>query len=170
MSVKVTKPDAGRTILISKDIVIAAVRECCFNAITMQLEQPPQWDSIILDAWPVSIVRGQIGATSQVILNLGGKRLNSVAMICRYRPNRAISWVFSNRTKVREDWKVEPKASGAVVSVNLACEVAGGAIGRFLYKITRRKRVEQDLNKTLVHLKAVLEGGSHLTATERQRS
>jgi hypothetical protein len=166
LPVKVAKLDPGRTILISKDIRIAALPERCFNTITRQLEQTPRWDPLISDARPVSNVRGRIGATSDVTLNLGGKQHQSVAMISQYRPNHAISWIFSNKAKVMEGWQVEPKASGAVVSVTLAREVAGGAIGRFLYKITRWKRVEQDLNKTLVYLKAVLEGDSHLTATE----
>jgi hypothetical protein len=166
LPVKVTKLDPGRTILISKDIRIAALPERCFNTITRQLEQTPQWDPIISDAQPVSKSRGLIGATSEVTLNLGGRQLKSVAMISRYRPKHAISWIFNNKTKVMESWQVEPKASGAAVSVTLACEVPGGAIGRLLYKITRWKKVEQDLNKTLVYLKAVLESGSCPTATE----
>lgn len=154
------KLEVDRTLLTSKDIFIAAAPDSCFGMLSSQLEQPRQWDLIVVNAQPMSKVRGRIGATSQVTLNLGGRERESLAMISRYRPNRAISWVLTNKPKAREDWRLEPKAHGTVVGVTLACEVPGWAIGRFLYRIRRWKKVEQDLDKMLAHLKKVIESGS----------
>jgi len=154
------KLELDRTLLTSKEIFIAAPVELCFETLTSQLEQPRQWDLIITGAKPASKARGRIGATSQVTLNLGGKERQSLAMISRYRPNRAISWVLTNKPKVREDWQLEQKPRGTAVSVTLTCEVPGWAIGRLLYRIRRWKKVEQDLDKTLTHLKKVIESGS----------
>jgi len=154
------KLEVNRTLLTSKDIFIAAAPDSCFGMLSSQLEQPQQWDPIVVNARPVSNVRGRIGATSQVTLNLGGRERESLAMISRYRPNRAISWVLTTKPKVREDWRLEPKAHGTVVGVTLACQVPGWAIGRLLYRIRRWKKVEQDLDKMLTHLKKVIESGS----------
>jgi len=152
-----SKLRANRAVVISKEIFIVAPVELCFDMLTSQLEQPRQWDLVIVNARPVSTVRGRIGASSQVTLNLGGRKRESLAMISRYRPNRAISWVLTNKPKVREDWRLEQKPRGAALSVNLAYEVPGWVTGYLLDKVMRRKKVEQDLDKTLAHLKVVVE-------------
>jgi len=146
-----------RTVFTSKEIFIAAPVESCFDILAKQLEQAPQWDPIVVNARPVSNVRGQIGATSYVTLNLGGRKLESLATISRYHPNRAISWVTSRKPKVREDWHLEQKPRGTQVRVILAHELDGWAIGRLIYKVMRRKRIEQDLDKMLDQLKETVE-------------
>jgi len=146
-----------QAVFASKEILIAAPAELCFDTLAKQLEQPCQWDPILYNAQPVSDVRGQIGATSQVILNLGGKEVKSQAMISRYRPNRAISWVISSKPKVREDWQLERKLRGTQARVTLAHELGGWVIGRLIYKVMRRKRVDQDLDKMLIELKKAVE-------------
>ena len=153
----VAKLQLDRAVLISKEIPIAAPVEFCFDILTKQLEQTPQWDPIVINARPVSKVRGRIGATSQVTLNLGGKELESLAMISRYHPNRAISWVLSKKPKVMEDWRLEPRSHGTLVGVTVAREVGGWIIGRLLDKIMRRKKVEDDLTKMLTQLKRAVE-------------
>jgi len=153
----VAKLQPDKTALSSKEIFVAAPAQFCFNTIANQFERPPEWDPMIVDAQPVSNDRGRIGATSQVTLNLGGRKLESLATICQYRPNRAITWVLTREPKVREDWQLQPKSQGTKVGVTLACESPGGIISRFLYRVTRWKRVEQDLAKKLAQLKAVAE-------------
>jgi uncharacterized membrane protein len=149
------KPE--KTILTTKEIHITAPSRFCFRILARQLEQPPQWDPVIIDARPISSVKSKIGATSQVTLNLGGKKLVSPAVICRYQSNRAISWVLNNKHRVREDWSLKPKGAGTLVHLRLAREVPGWVIVRFLYKFTRWKRVEQDLEKTMTFLKKYVE-------------
>lgn len=153
----VVKLDPGNTVITTKEIFIEAPAECCFDPISKQLEQPSQWDPMIVNAWPVSDVRGQIGAASQLVLNVGGRKLCSRAVISRYRPNGAISWVLSEKPKVKEDWRLEPKPHGTLVRVNFAQELNGWALGRLVYKIARWKKVEQDLDRMLVQLKVAVE-------------
>jgi len=153
----VAKIGRNTTVLTPKQIFIAAPVELCFRMIASQLEQPREWDLIVINARPVSHVRGQIGATSQVTLNVGGKNLDAPATISRYRPNRAMSWVLTTKPKVREDWRLELASHGTMVSVSLAYEVSGRVIGRFLDRAMRRKKLRQDLDIMLTHLKTVLE-------------
>lgn len=153
----VGKLDPDRTEIITKQIFIEAPAKFCFDTLSKQLEHPPQWDPMIVNAWPASDVRGRIGAVSQLVLNLGGKRLNSRVLISRYRPNGAISWVLSEKPKVREDWKLEPKRSGTLVRLNFAQELNGSTIGRLIYKAIRWKKVEQDLDRMLAQLKETVE-------------
>jgi len=161
------RPD--RTVITSKEIFIPAPPESCFKILASQLEQPSQWDPIIVNPRPVSSVRGRIGATSQVTLNLGGKKLESLVMISRYRPNHAISWVLSQKPKVREEWQLDRKPRGTVVGVTFAYELPDWIIGRLLYKVRCWKRVEQDLDKMLTQLKAVAESISRDQRTMGKR-
>ena len=153
----IAKLHPDRSVVTLKEIFIEAPAEFCFDILSKQLEKPPQWDPMIFHAWPVSNVRDKIGATSQITLDLGGKKVESQAMISRYHPDRAVSWVFTRRPKVREDWQLERKPHGTQVRVTLAHEFDGWVIGRLTYKVTRRKRVEQDLDKMLAQLKETVE-------------
>lgn len=152
-----TKLEPDKTVITTKEIFIEAPADFCFDTLSKQLEQPRQWDTTIVDVKPVSNSRGRVGATSQVTLSLGGNKVESLAVISRYHPNRAISWVFTRKPKVREDWRLEPKPRGTMVSVTLTREVNGWIIGRLLYKVMRSKKVEQDLDKMLTQFKAVAE-------------
>ena len=154
----VVKLDPDKSVITSKSIFIEASAETCFEILVRQLEQPPQWDPMIVHAWPASDIRGRIGATSQLILNLGGKKVEAQAMLSRYHPNHAISWVSAGKPKVREDWRLEQKPNGTLVGVTLAHEVGGWVIGRMLHKITRQKKIEHDLDRMLAQLKALVGG------------
>ena len=157
----VAELDPDKTVITLKAIFTEAPAGMCFDILKRQLEEPHQWDSVIVNVWPVSNIRGAIGATSQVTLNLGGRKLASLAVICRYHLNRAISWVLSEKPKVREDWRLEQKPHGTTVHVNFALELKGWPIGRFLYKLLRHKKVENDLDRMLVQLKETVEITSH---------
>jgi uncharacterized membrane protein len=156
----VAKLRPERTVATSKEIFIAAPVELCFKILASQLEQPPGWDPLIVDTQPVSNTRGRIGATSQVTLNLGGRKVESLAMISRYHPKHGISWVFTTKPGLREDWRMEPRAHGTMVGLLLAYEIPDWIIGRFLHKIMHWKKVEQDLDTTLAQLKKAVESTS----------
>ena len=93
-AIEVAKLRPDKTVYSSKEIHIAAPIEHCFGIIASQLEQPCQWDSMLFNAQPVSDIRRQAGATSHVILDLGGRKVDSQAMISHYSPYRSISWVY----------------------------------------------------------------------------
>jgi len=164
-AIEVAKLRPDKTVYSSKEILITAPIEHCFDVIASQLEQPCQWDSIIFNAQPVSDVRGKIGAMSQVVLDLGGRRIDSQVMISRYHPNRGISWVTTGKPKIRQDWRFELKPRGTMVYVTLAHELDSWVFGRLIYKAMRWKRVEQDLDKMLIELKKAAES----TSRDKQR-
>lgn len=145
------RPD--KTVSSSKEILIAAPIEHCFGIIANQLEQPCQWDSILFHAQPASGIRRQAGAMSQVILNLGGRKVDSQATISYYRPNRSISWVTMGKPKVKEGWRLDMKPGSTLVQVSLALELNSSILERLIYKATRWKQVEGDISKTLDQLK-----------------
>jgi len=153
----VAKFQPDRTVLTSKEIFVAAPVEFCFSVLASQLESPPQWDPTVIDVKPVSEVRKQIGARAEVTLSLGGRKLQALAIVSRYHPNRAISWVLTGKPKIREDWRLELRSRGTLVGVTVAREVGGWIIGRLLDKIMHRKKVEDDLTKMLTWFKAAVE-------------
>jgi hypothetical protein len=155
--VKMAELSPKQTVFASKEILIAAPIEFCFGIIASQLEQPCQWDPILVNSQPVSDVRGKIGAISQVTLDLAGRKVESQAMISQYQPKRSISWVLNEKPKVREDWRLKRKPHGTMVHVTLAQELDGWFIKRCIYKFMHWKRVELDLGKMLIELKKVVE-------------
>jgi hypothetical protein len=152
-----TKLEPDKTVQVLKEIFVEAPVNLCFATLSNQLEHPPRWDPMIINAWPVSDFRGQVGATSQLILNFGGREISSQAVICRYRPNGSISWVITDKPKVREDWRLEPKPRGTVVQLKFACELDGHIIRRLIYKVLHWKKVKNDLDRILVQLKDTIE-------------
>lgn len=146
-----------QTAFASKEILIAARAGLCFDTLAEQLERPPEWDLIVVNARPISDVRGQVGATSQLTLDLGGRKVDSQAMISHYRPNHSLSWVTAGKPRVRQDWHLKLKSYGTIVHVTLAHELNSWAVGRLIYKLTRWKRVEQDLGKMLIEFKKTIE-------------
>jgi uncharacterized membrane protein len=160
LSAEVTKFQPDGTVLTSKEILVAAPVELCFNILANKLERLPEWDPTVIYVKPVSEVRRQIGARSEVILSLGGRRLQALAVISRYQPNRAIVWVLTGKPKIKEDWQLEPRLQGTLVSVTITREVGGRVIGRLLDKIMYRKKVEDDLTKMLTRFKLTAESSS----------
>jgi hypothetical protein len=156
-AIEVAKLRPDKTVYCSKEILIVAPIEHCFNVIASQLEQPCQWDSILFNAQPVSDIRRQTGVMSQVILNLGGRKVDSQALISHYWPNRSISWVTTGKPKVKEAWHLEMKPGSTLVKVSLVLELNGWILERLIYKATRWKRVEEDMGKMLEQLKETAE-------------
>jgi hypothetical protein len=148
------------TVLTSKEIFVAAPVELCFNVLASQLEKLPEWDPTVIDVKPASEVRRQIGARTEVTLSLGGRKLQALAIVSRYQPNRAIGWVLTGKPRIREDWRLELRPQGTLVGVTVAREVGGWIIGRLLDKIMRRKKVEDDLTKMLSRFKAAVESSA----------
>lgn len=160
-AIEVAKLRPDKTLYCSKEIFIATPIEHCFNVIASQLERPCQWDSILFNAQPVSDIRRQTGATSLVILNLGGRKVDSQAMISHYRPNRGITWVTTGKPKVKEAWRLEVKPGSTLVRVSLALELNSWILERLIYKAMRWKRVEEDMGKMLNQLKETAESAGH---------
>jgi hypothetical protein len=90
-------------------------------------------------------------------LNLGGRKVDSQAAISYYRPNRSISWVTTDKPKVKEDWRLDTKPGSTLVQVSLALELNSWILERLIYKATRWKQVEEDMSKTLSQLKETAE-------------
>ena len=157
------KLQRDRAVVATKEIFIDASAESCFGIVASQLERRPQWDPVIIYVKPISKDRRCVGATSQVTLNIGGKKLESLATILRYHPNRSINWAFNTKPKVRENWHLELYTRGTRARVTLAYEIGGWTIGRFLYKVMLRRKIKQSLDEMLTQLKAVAEGIEHQT-------
>jgi uncharacterized membrane protein len=153
-----SKPPVDRVAVISGERSIGAPAERCFKIIAGQLEETPQWDPMILRVKPVSVSRRQIGATSRLIFDLGGRRLEPLALISVWRPNQAVAWISNDKPRVTEDWHLERRPNGTMVSFILRY-TGHSVIDRLIDKLGRRKRVEQAVNEMLSRFKALAESG-----------
>jgi uncharacterized membrane protein len=161
LDTKIAELKPEKTVRSTEEILIAASIEQCFGTVVSQLEQPCYWDSILTDVKPVSTIRKQQGATSQVTLNLGGKEVNSLAIISRYRMNQSISWISISSPKVKEDWRFKIKPGNILVWVSLALELDSWIFERLIFKARHWKRIEEDVDKMLNQLKHTAENNQH---------
>ena len=156
----VTKLQRDKTVTISSNVFIRATAEHCFSILAKQLEEPPQWDPMVIDVKPLSPKRRQIEATSNMTFRLGRKKLATLAMISIYHSNRAISWVSSDKPRVRKDWKLRPRQNGTSVAVTISYDAPRWFLSCFLDRFMRRRQVERDINRMLGQFKEVAESGS----------
>jgi len=146
------------TVKVSSSVFVWAPPQRCFDILASQLEQPPQWDPMVIDAKPLSSRRRQAEATSRVTFRLGSKKINTLAMISSYRPAQSIAWVSSDKPRVKEYWTLEPRSDGTVIRITLSYDAPPWFGGGFLDRLTGEKRVRQDINQVLDKLRGVAEG------------
>jgi len=150
-------------VVISDKVFVAASSEHCFGILMGQLEEAPTWDPMVLEAKPISQARGETGATTRLTFNLGGKKLETLAMICICNANRdskqTIAWVSNDKVRITEEWQLKPKRRGTMVHFTLHYTFLG-KLGRVREKLVARKKVERDIDQMVNQLKAFAEGKS----------
>jgi len=148
-------------VVISDKIFVAERSEHCFDILTKQLEEAPTWDPMVLEVKPISQVRRQTGATSRLTFSLGGKKLETLAMICLCNANRdsnqTIAWVSNDKVRITEEWQLKSKHKGTMVHFTLHYTFPG-KLGRVREKLVARKKVERDIDQMVNQLKAFAEG------------
>jgi uncharacterized membrane protein len=148
------------TVKVSNRLTVRAPVEHCFDILAKQLEEPPNWDPMVVDVKPLSPRRRQARATSLVTFRLGRKEVKTLAMISSYQPNRFIAWVSSDRPRVSEDWTLEPGPDGTTVTVTLGYDAprsfVSSLIDRFMWR-----QVEQAINQMLGKFREFAESSSN---------
>ena len=151
------KFQADKALLISQDTLVKTGAGTCFALLAKALEEPAQWDPMIVKAKPISDKRRCPGAVSQLTLNLAGRKLESPAVVTSYKADRALAWVLADHPKVKEYWRLDPNAGGTVVHVTLGYEICGWIVNRLLQKSLWRRKLGQELRRTLDQLKRAAE-------------
>jgi len=151
------KFQANKALLVSRETLVKTGAASCFDLIVKQLEEPTEWDPIIVRAKPISDIRRGPGAVSQLTLNLAGRKLESPAVITLCKADRALAWVLADQPKVKEYWSLEPNAGGTVVRVTLGCETHGSIVNRLFQKLLWRGNLERELGRMLDQLKRAAE-------------
>ncbi len=144
---------ADRAVLASEEVLVKAGATSCFDLALRRLEEPSAQDPVILRATPASDVTRRTGAVSHVVINVGGKTLESRAIITLHRPDRVLSWVLTDYPKFKEYWRFEPEPAGTVVRVHLGYEVPGTILNRFWQEVVGKRRIEGQARRLLEMLK-----------------
>lgn len=144
---------ADRAVLVSRRDVVRAGAQVCFDLAVGRLEESPVQDPVVVAASPPSGFVRQTGATSYVTVNVGGKTLQSTAIITVHRPDRVLSWVLADYPKFKEYWRFEPDPAGTVVQLHLGYEVPGSVLKRFWQEVIRRRRLEEQARRLLQSMK-----------------
>jgi len=146
-----------RATKITQSIVVRASAERCFELITKQLEETPDWDPTIMWVNPISLKHVRVGSMSRVTFSLDGTREEAVAMIRSFRPNRAILWTSNHSTQLQEEWQLQPEPYGTVVTVTVGYNPTGWILGRLTDKMVMRNKVDKSVSEMLQRLKTAAE-------------
>ena len=146
-----------RSTTITQSIIIRAPAERCFELITKQLEETPDWDPTIMWVNPISLKHVRVGSMSRVTFSLDGTREEAVAMIRSFRPNRAILWTSNHSTQLQEEWQLQPEAHGTVVTVSVGYNTTGWLFGRLADKMVMRNKIQKSVTEMMERLKATAE-------------
>ena len=148
---------AKRSTTITEGIIVRAPAERCFDLITKQLEETPDWDPTIMWVNPISLKHVRVGSMSRVTFSLDGTREEAVAMIRSFRPNKAILWTSNHSTRLQEEWHLQPEAHGTLVTVTIGYNPTGWLIGRLTDRMVMRNKVQKSVSEMLRRLKATAE-------------
>lgn len=155
----IKQPDKG--VIISYKVFVAAQPEHCFELLVSQLDELHTWDPMLSEVYPISRIRQQKDATSRLIFNLGGKKLDTLAIIstCDNSRNdsKKIEWVSNNEVRIKEEWLVKPEHLGTVVHFTLTYTFPG-KLGRVKEKMISKKKVAQDVAYMIYQFRSFAEG------------
>lgn len=154
---KLEKLDMKRAVTIERSIIIRASAERCFEFISRQLEDTPDWDPTIMWVNPITLKHTRVGSMSRVNFSLDGVREEAVAMIRSFRPNRALLWTSNHSSQLKEEWRLQPEQHGTLVTVNLGYNPVGWIFGRIADKIHMKGKVEKAVSEMLERLKIAAE-------------
>jgi uncharacterized membrane protein len=146
-----------RAVTITQSAVIRASAERCFELITKQLEETPDWDPTIMWVNPIAIKHTRVGSMSRVTFSLDGTREEAVAMVRSFRQNRYRLWTSNHSTQLQEQWQLQPEPHGTLVTVTLGYNTGGWVFGRLADKMVMRGKVEKAISEMLGRLKKVAE-------------
>ena len=151
------KLDMKRAVTIKRSIIIRASAERCFEFISKQLEETPDWDPTIMWVNPVTLKHTRVGSMSRVNFSLDGVREEAVAMIRSVRPNRALLWTSNHSSQLQEQWELQPEPHGTLVTVTLGYNPGGWIFGRLADRMGLRGKVEKAISEMLERLKITAE-------------
>ena len=151
------KLDMKRAVTIKRSISIRASAEHCFEFISKQLEEKPDWDPILTWVNPITLKYTRVGSMSRVNFSLDGLREEAVAMIRFFRPNRSLLWTSNNSNQLQEHWELQPEPYGTLVNVTLGYNTGGWIFGWLADRIHLRSKVEKAVTEMLEKLKIAAE-------------
>jgi hypothetical protein len=122
-----------------------------------RLERSSEWDPMIVQAQLVSEKKRCQGAVSTIMLDLAGKRIESKAVITLFKPNNALSWVLTDKPKVKEYWKLQSNKDGTMIHFSLGYELNGFLVNRILKKSIWERKLKKETQRILEHLKVTAE-------------
>jgi len=151
------RPGHKGAVTIVRSTFARAPAERCFEIISKQLEETPDWDPTVMWVNPISIKHVRVGSMSRVTFSLDGTTEEAVAMIRSVRPNRVILWTSNHSTQLQEEWQLQPESLGTVITVTLSYNPRGWLLGRLAHRIAMRKKVENTVEEMLERLRATVE-------------
>lgn len=146
-----------RSTTITRTTIILAPAERCFEFISKQLEETPQWDPMILWVNPLMKKHIRVGSMSRVNFSLDGVREEAVAMIRSYKPNKSILWTSNHSSQLQEQWYLEQEPHGTLVTVTLGYNTSGWLFGKLADRIFMRGKVQRAVGEMLERLKITVE-------------
>ena len=151
------KLEMKRATTITRSNIIRASAERCFELISKQLGERPQWDPTIMWVNPIITNHIRVGFMSRVNFNLHGVREEAVAMIRSFKPNRSLLWTSNHSNQLQEQWHLEPDPLGTLVTVTLGYNPIGWIFGWLVDRVFMKRKLEKAVTEMLEKLKITVE-------------
>ena len=132
--------------------------EVCFDLVTKQLEETPEWDPTIRWVVPICHEYIRVGNKSRVTFDLAGSIEEAIVVLRSFVPNKVIMWTSNHSNQLQEQWQFgrEPNSS-TLVTVSLSYNPYRGWFKYFNRWARMNGQIERVVSEMLRRLKITAE-------------
>ena len=141
---------------LDASIDIKAPREKVFAFIS-DVESQPQWCKWAKDAEVTSPDRKGVGATDEMIMQVGPRKERVEGIVTEYKEGQYFSRRHTRGMEMSESYSVLPTADGSKVAWVIEYKPPMGAMGKMMDLIFMVRLFEQLQGDSLTNLKEVME-------------
>ena len=141
---------------LDASIDIKAPREKVF-AFVSDVESQPQWCKWAKDAEVTSPDRKGVGATDEMIMQVGPRKERVEGIVTEYKEGQFFSRRHTRGMEMSESYSVLPTADGSKVAWTIEYKPPMGMMGKMMDVVFMVRLFEQLQGDSLTNLKEVLE-------------
>ncbi len=146
---------------VEKEVLINVPPEKVFDLIANQPERMAEWWPPIEDQTRVTPPPTQVGSRSSYVYKMMGVTIKGEHEVMEMTPNRHLKVVTISGIDSTFDFHFEPVGADSThLIVRVDYTLPGSFLGQMLNKLVIERKNEEDLEKGLQNLKAILESGS----------
>lgn len=147
----------GMSIVRVESVVHARPAEVFDHVATHHFQNHPRWDPDVVEMRQTSPGPVGVGTTASVVRRQGKRRVEGVATVTAYEPDRAASWrVEFRQFQLHQDVALVPEEAGAATRLSLSIETSARGPLRLLLPFMR-PRFRTTMERSVAAIAALVE-------------